>query len=432
MRIDACFDSHVHWAANGEFVQRLALGGLTSAASLSSVTDEPSHRHGDWILGFGWDDEAWTDAPSLKIIDAWESSKPAALSRRDGHAYWGNSAALRLAGIDRNSEDPGGGRIGRDGEGRLTGVLIDRAMDLVRKHIPRSTAFDLRRHLLRGMQSFNRAGYTHVRDMTCDIEQWNEAVKLEQSGLLTLAVEEYFWLQEPARTDGVLVDLEKARATRAKQLRVMGAKIFLDGALGSGGAKLSRCYHGEAHSGLLLWEMQALKDALRVFWEKGFAVAVHAIGDRAAEMIVDAALEVGATGRTGALHIEHGELIRPETILKMKALEVEVHLQPAHWLSDRKWLGEKTGDLSQFAFPWRRLQEAGIPFDFGSDAPIEPASLPRMFEALRESAKTGVPRLLGDPATYMRHRDLAWVPNCFTQIENDRPAQVVFRGEHLL
>jgi hypothetical protein len=116
----------------------------------------------------------------------------------------------------------------------------------------------------------------------------------------------------------------------------------------------------------------------------------------------------------------------------MKGLEIECHLQPAHWLSDRRWLKNKIGPLAEFAFPWRRLQESDIPFDFGSDAPIEPASLARTFQALRESSEAGIPRLLGSPVKYMEHRDLAWAPNSFTLLKDEVPEQVVFRGEHLL
>ena len=107
-------------------------------------------------------------------------------------------------------------------------------------------------------------------------------------------------------------------------------------------------------------------------------------------------------------------------------------MQPSHWLSDRKWLKEKLGSLAEAAFPWRKLQEADVPFTFGSDSPIEPAVLSRTFQALRESAEAGVPRLLGSPTHYMGHADLSWAPNSYTILENEKPREVVFRGEHLL
>jgi hypothetical protein len=215
-------------------------------------------------------------------------------------------------------------------------------------------------------------------------------------------------------------------------LRVKGLKLFLDGALGSEGAWISQCYHGRDHHGLVLWEDLALREVLVRAWSEGLEVAVHAIGDAACDKMVDIARAVKESGTSGVLHLEHAELLRSETLQKMKTIDVRCHLQPSHWLSDRKWLEQKVGELSAHAFPWRRLQEAEIPFDFGSDSPIESASLSRTFQALRESAEAGVPRLLGSPTTYMSYSDLAWAPNSFTLLSDERPAQVVFRGEHIL
>ena len=423
MRIDACFDSHVHWAATGEFAQRLRLEKLSSAASVTDLKAEPQHFRGEWLLGFGWDDNAWADKPSRALLDKTYPDRPVAFERTDGHAYWVNSEALKRAGISERDTVPGG-RIEWD-----LGLLVDRAMEPIDKQIPQMTSFDVRRNMMRGMKTFNDAGFTHIRDMTCDETQWHEAMKLDQSGVLTMAVEEYFWLKSASDLDSVLATLKAARASQGGNLRVMGAKVFLDGALGSEGAWLSNCYCGRQHKGLQLWEEQALRETMIKLWENDFHVAAHAIGDAAAAWIVDVASTIE---KRGVLHIEHGELIRPATIEKMKPMKVEVHMQPCHWLSDRKWLEGKIGkDLMAHAFPWRRLQEAEIHFDFGSDAPIEPPSVARTFEALRESADAGIPRLLGMPSSYMSHRDLSWAPNTFTQFQEGGSPVVVFRGEHL-
>jgi predicted amidohydrolase YtcJ len=175
-----------------------------------------------------------------------------------------------------------------------------------------------------------------------------------------------------------------------------------------------------------------LAEVIERIWREHFEVAVHVIGDEAAAAVVKLAQDLNARGVKGRLHLEHCELLRLETVQAMRSLDVICHLQPSHWLSDRQWLEKKIGDLSQHAFPWRRLQEADIPFFFGSDAPIEPISIPRCLQALRESVEAGIPRLLGSPATYMGHSDPAWAPNSFTLIDEENPIQVVFRGEHLL
>ncbi|MBX3022567.1 MAG: amidohydrolase family protein [Bdellovibrionales bacterium] len=432
MRIDACFDSHVHWAATGEFSQRLRLDGLKSAADIARLTPEAHHYRGEWLLGFGWDDNGWSERPHRRVLDTWMPERPVALSRCDGHSLWLNSEALKRAGLSKSSSDPQGGRLERDHDGELTGVVLDQAAEEVEKHIPAISPFEMRRYLLKAMQIFNEAGFTHIRDMTCDERQWNEAMRLDQSGVLTLAVEEYFWLKLVSDLDAQLELCERARKEQTNNLRVMGLKLFLDGALGSEGAWLSRCYHGSDNKGLILWEKPALTETLRRAWEKGLHVAIHAIGDEAADYVMNIAHELKAAGHEGALDIEHAELVRPETIEKMKGMNVRCHLQPSHWLSDQRWLQQKIGDLTAHAFPWRRLQEQAIPFDFGSDAPIEPASLARTFQALRDSAEAGIPRLLGSPASYMGHSDLSWAPNSFTLLQDEKPKQVVFRGEHIL
>lgn len=433
MRIEACFDSHVHWAATGEFSSRLRLDELRSPQEIAALKVLPQHQRGDWLLGFGWNDNAWTEKPTREVLDRIFPGKAVAFTRCDAHALWVSTEALKRAGLWIKSPAPiAGGRIDLGADGFPSGVLLDQAMGPIEKVVPSLSNLEMRRCLLKAVKTFNDAGFTHIRDMTCNEMQWNEAVRLDESGLLTLAVEEFFWVRDLSEFPAALELAMRARDVRSPNLRSKGLKIFLDGALGSEGAWLSRCYHGgERHSGLQLWGTRDLSEVLIKSWEVEMEVAVHTIGDAAAELLVKTAAELKAQGRVGKFHMEHAELLRPETVSQMRELSVECHLQPSHWLSDRAWLKEKIGDLYEHAFPWRRLQEAEIPFYFGSDAPIEPASLPRTFQALRESAEAGIPRLLGGPANYMSHRDLSWAPNSFTLLEGESLQQVVFRGEHL-
>jgi len=434
MRIDSCFDSHVHWAAAGEFSQRLDLKGLKSPKDVLNLKALPHHFRGAWLLGYGWDDSSWSDAPTRATLDAWIPDQPVVLTRVDAHCMWLNTMALRLVGIlERDPlEKLVGGRIVRDAQGLATGLLVDRACDLVHEKIPPVTDFEMRRQLLIGMHVFNDAGWTHIRDMTCTEVQWNQVVHLEEAGLLTLAIEEYFHLRDPKDLRGLVELAVRARASQGENVRVKGLKLFLDGALGSEGAWLSKCYCHRDHKGLVLWTEESLVEAMRLTWEAGLELAVHAIGDAAVDHLVEIAQTLRASGYSGALHIEHGELIRNETILKMKSLPISVHMQPSHWLSDHSWLTQKIGDLAAHAFPWRRLQESEVDLHFGSDAPIEPPSLTRALRALEESSHAGVPRLLGTPESYFRHPDPSWAAPSFTEwTPNWEPRRVVFRGTEI-
>lgn len=441
MRINACFDSHVHWAAVGEFAHRLRLEGLTSPAEILKVQPDKHHFRGEWLVGFGWDQNKWNEQPHRRYLDQWFPHTPVMLTRVDGHAVWVNSEALRRVGvIDESGRISGvhskdilsGGRVETDENGAPSGVLVDRAMELVESVVPKDSDFDVRRNLLFAMKVFNDAGLTHIRDMTCDEQQWNQAVRLFDSGLLTLGVEEYFWLKELSDLEKSIATIQHAQKSAPPLLRPMGLKIFYDGALGSEGALISQCYHGQSHQGLRLWRDSDLMEVMTQVWKSNQALAIHAIGDLAVDSVIELALKVKAIGVSGALHIEHGELIQSKTIKKMRELDIHIHMQPAHWLSDRDWLQKKVGLLQECAFPWRRLQEERIDFDFGSDAPISSPSLAEIFRAIRESADAGIPRLLGGPESYLSYRDLGWIPNCYTLLEEDQPVQVVFQGEHLL
>ncbi len=434
-RISNCYDSHVHWLSTGEIADRLSLHNLKSPEEVADLKVDPHNFRGEWLLGFGWNQNLWKtpEFPNRKTLDRVFGETPVAFSRVDGHALWANTAALERAGlIDTHVADPAGGRILRDESGSPTGVFIDKAGLLIENRIPKRSDKDAGRALLKGMQIFNQAGFTHIRDLTCDHQQWHEAVKLDRSGLLTMAVEQYFSVEEGADFTSALQMAVEARKVPTKNLRVMGLKVFVDGALGSEGAWLSCGYSSGTGHGLKLMDMSELKEIMIEAWNNQLELAVHIIGDEAAHQTMLMYNEVFNRGISGALHLEHAELLRPETVDLMTGRNVRCHLQPCHWLSDRVWLEKKIGPLKKYAFPWRALQEAQISFDFGSDSPIERPSVVDNIRAVSESADHGIPKLLGEAINYHCHSDLAWVPNTYTIFADGIPTEVVFSGEHIL
>lgn len=432
-RITNCFDSHVHWLATGEIAERLSLHTLKSAEDVKSLKTNSHQFRGPWLLGFGWNDNAWSMPPHRRILDEVFGDTPVSFIRTDGHAQWVNTAALQMAGLlEKNISDPPGGRIVRDHQGQPTGVLIDKASAKIDELIPKRSAVDARRSLLKGMQVFNQAGFTHIRDLSCDEQQWQEAVKLDESGVLTLAVEQYFSVEEGADVQIALDLAGRAREYKTHRLRAKGIKVFVDGALGSEGAWLSCNYSSGTGHGLRLLDMTELKEIMVETAKRDLDLAVHIIGDEAAHQTLITYDEVFRRGIGVRLHLEHAELLRPETIQLMSGRNIRCHMQPCHWLSDSQWLEKKIGSLKQFAFPWRALQEAQVSFDFGSDSPIEPPRVVDNVRALQESANHGIPRLLGDPLQYHTHPDLAWIPNTYSIFADGVPTEVVFSGEHLL
>ncbi len=435
-----CYDSHVHWLATGQMKYRLDLSQLKSQEDIKSLKIDPHFFQGDWLLGFGWDQSLWEQKqfPDKKILDQLFPETPVSFSRADGHATWCNTEALKrigLADAKGRTQNPlpeiQGGKIELDSEGQATGILIDSAERLIDQVLPVPDQNQIRRYLMQGMQIFNRAGITHIRDLTCTPEQWASVVHLDKSGLLTLAVEEFFGAYEPKDFLPMLQAAIEAKKDKLKRVRVMGVKVFFDGALGSEGALLSQCYCRTQNKGLSILTEAELKDMMLQTWTAGLALAVHVIGDEAADRVSTVACELWDQGQTGQLHLEHVEMLRTETIKKLQGRQVICHLQPCHWHTDKRWLKEKLGGLYQFVFPWRALQEANIPFFFGSDSPIEEPSLLSNLKALEDSALNSIPKLLGSFTNYHQHPDKAWVANTHTHFSNGEVSQVVFDGEHL-
>lgn len=432
--IHNCFDSHVHWLGTGQLATRLQLQHLASAEDIHKIKVEPHNFIGEWLVGFGWDQNKWPNQlfPTRQILDQIFPDKPVALSRADGHATWTNTEGLKRAGLWGKLPEIAGGKIITDAEGLPTGVLIDNAEKLIENIIPQPNSGEIRACLIKGMREFNKAGFTHIRDLTCREPQWHEATHLDEAGLLTMAVEVFFGAYTAEEFQSVLNEALLARKQKpTPNLRIKGIKIFCDGALGSEGALLSQCYCTGSGRGLSLLTDAQLHEFISKVWRHDFEVAVHVIGDEAAHRVAAAACKLWAEGFHGRLHLEHVELLRPETVALLKGQNIVCHIQPCHWHTDKQWLKQKLGDLYQFVFPWRALQEAGIEFYFGSDSPIEKPSIKANLLACEDSVEHGINKLLGSALKYHQHPDNSWAPNSFTHWADGQVTQVVFRGQHL-
>ncbi|MBX7232009.1 MAG: amidohydrolase family protein [Bdellovibrionales bacterium] len=443
--IPHCRDSHVHWLATGEVSLQLKLSGLRSPSDVFKLQIKPHHFRQNWLLGFGWDQNFWLqkEFPHRKVLDeCFGFDFPVAFTRKDGHALWVNTTAMKLAGAKNGivweslKDNFLGGRIEREQSGIPSGVFIDEAMKFIDQMIPQATPSEQQRSLLKGMNIFNQAGFTHVRDMTCNEDQFQSAIHLEQSGILTLAVEQFFEVS-PRQTFSQALDLAvRAKKQNLRLIRPLGIKVFMDGALGSEGAWLGCQYKSGSGHGLTLLSLDSLGEIFHSTWDQNLQLAVHVIGDEAVHQVILTYLRIKEErSRTrkfiGPLHLEHFELVREETLLLMKGLDIHCHLQPCHWLSDHKWLNQKINLNKICFFPWRNLQNLNLPFSFGSDSPIESPSVGQNLLALEQSSHAGVKSLLGDPLIYHSHPDVSWVPNCYTHFADGVPTEVVFDGVHL-
>lgn len=434
-KIPNAYDSHCHFEATGQVASLLSLKNLKAAEGIKHLKIETGHHQDQWLVGFGWDQNQWADAsfPTKDVLDNIFPQKPVFFSRADGHASWINSAAIiKLEELGYNFlEDPAGGKISRDLSGQPTGLLFDQAHIRALQLLPAHSSTQRKNFIGIAQKIFNAGGFTHVRDLSMTWTTWQMLSEMISKKELTVCIESFVTVENLLDLNRVLENIRKMKNNPSPQLRIQGVKLFLDGSLGSKTAYLSKNYLASESQGLLSWNLNEVKKVIEQTWQHGFELAVHTIGDEAAHQVVLLAREVSADGVLGRLHLEHVQILRPETIQLMKPLHIVCHMQPCHWLSDHQWLAKVLpADLIKNSFPWEALRRNKIPVQFGSDSPIEPASLLLNHKALVESAKSGVPEFQSDWMKCHQHPDSKWT-NSWTEFSDEKIQQVYFDGQAL-
>lgn len=317
---------------------------------------------GDWVQGFGWDQNLWGGRfPHRRLLDQALPGRPVLLWRIDGHAAWASTEALRRAGLLEGLSDPPGGAIQRE-EGLPTGILLDAAAEAVRAAVPPPSPEDLERWILQGLHTLAARGLSGVTDMGLEPREAEVFQRLDDEGCLPLAVRGFLRVfpGDP---------LPEAPRNEGRLFRIEGFKFFADGALGSRGAALHEDYaDAPGNRGLLLWETEALREGLREAAARGARAAVHAIGDRALRQVLEAALPLNPVP---SLRIEHVQVAGEEEVALLAASGATASIQPCHRLSDEAWAPLRLGGRLDSAYRAGSLARAGIPLLFGTDFPIE-------------------------------------------------------------
>lgn len=321
-----------------------------------------------WVLGGRFDKNRWGRWPTAVELDRATAGRRAALRSRDGHARWLNSAALKAAGIDASTAAPAGGTIEHDPSGRPSGILMENANHLAERVIPQPGADELFAAVARGQREAHRRGITAIEDLE-QSAAFDAFQRRRDRGELRIRVA----MGIPHASLDHALALGLRTGLGDEWLRIGHLKIFTDGALGSQTAALEEPYEGTNDRGLLTIDPQLLDTDVRRAAEGGIAVAIHAIGDRAVRVALD------AIGPTRAPHpelrqrIEHAQLLRIEDIARFGALDVIASMQPIHATSDRDLAERYWGHARvRRAYPWRSLLKGGARLAFGSDAPVEP------------------------------------------------------------
>ena len=385
-------DAHAHLIGLG---RDLEIIDLRAAASVPEVIERL--RRGappaGWLLGRGWDQNRWPDPamPDHRPLSDAFPDRPVWLVRVDGHAGWANAAALAAAGITRDTPDPPGGELLRGPGGEPTGVLVDRAMELI--PAPPPSPDDLRRQLLAAQAHVLARGLTGVHEM--GVSPAADAVlrDLDARGELRLRVHGY---ADQTWFEGQLGERSPDPPDPAARYRLVGVKIYVDGALGSRGAALLAPYRDRPdHAGLLLLGDAALDALCDRALPRGWQIAAHAIGDRANRAVLDAYARAlhrhgGADRR---LRVEHAQILDLADIPRFAELGVVASVQPTHATSDMPWVPDRLGpDRLAGAYPWRSLLDTGAPLALGSDFPVElPDPTHGLYAAITRQDPEGAP-----------------------------------------
>lgn len=374
--IPGLIDAHGHILSYGLSLLRVDLVGTeTEQEAAQRVIDfAQDNEQLEWIQGRGWNQVLWdsNEFPSASSLDSELADKPVWLSRVDGHAGWANTAAMELAGVDRQTEDPDGGQIIRDDEGNPTGVFIDNAMALIRSNIPVTSVEEQKFALQTAMIELAKHGLTSVHDAGVGSGEIEAYQQLLEDGPLPIRVN--MMLSASDTFYGQRLAAGHYRSAD-DTLTMNSVKIAADGALGSRGAAMIDDYSDLAgHTGLILHNPERLEYFMRAAMNAGFQVNTHAIGDNANKVVLDnyEQLIAETNSRSMRHRVEHAQILRYEDILRFAELGVIPSMQATHATSDKNMAVDRIGDVRiQGAYAWRKLIDAGALIANGSDFPVE-------------------------------------------------------------
>ena len=394
-------DAHCHFLGYGLGLQQVNLIATKSFTEvIKRVVDFTKNKPADntkmptpcggedWIVGRGWDQNDWSDThyPNNKQLDSLFPNAPVMLTRIDGHAALVNSEALKRANITINTKAIIGGEIEML-NGKLTGVLIDNAVDLVKNFIPQNNKDNIVTALLNAQNNCLAMGLTTVDDAGLMKNEIDVIDEVQKSGKLKMRV--YAMLSDS------MINYEyyfKNGPYKTERLNVRSFKFYADGALGSRGACLLEDYTDKQNrKGFLLSEQKHFEKYAKIMIEKGFQMNTHCIGDSAYKVILTTYLKAGAK-KNNRWRIEHAQVVNPN---EMKISDgIIPSVQPSHATSDMYWAKDRLGEERvKHAYAYKELLAVCGLVALGTDFPVEDISpFKTFFAAVARQDSKGFPK----------------------------------------
>ena len=367
-------DAHTHFYYFALSFGRVSLDGLDSLDKCLAKIKSFAAKLGknEWVLGEGYSPDRFSKRvePDRLMLDKISDGRPAFIFSKDQHSAWVNTIGLNMAGIDKHTLDPKGGRIEHFSDRTPSGILREGpAYRLVHDRIPEPSKARIAEYYQMALDHAYRKGVTGIHSVDSSPLAFPWFEELNEKKRLGLRINYYFQAAQ-------LPSLEKNKiiyGTGDDFLRVAGIKIFSDGSLGSQTALCFSKYLGSRNNfGIEVKSKSVMLSEVKRAARLGLPAAIHAIGDKAVSHVLDV-FEKSPKLKNGARHrIEHLQLCRRKDIARVRKLKVVASMQPSHCPSDihmvRKYWGKHGAD----AYIFRALIDKGVDIAFGSDVPIEP------------------------------------------------------------
>ena len=422
-------DAHVHLQILADSMAIVNCETGTMGACLANVKNAANQfPQGSWVRGHGWNHNQWEEGlGTAAILDAVTQAHPAYLTAKSLHAAWANSRALAIAGIDEHTPDPPSGVIQRDKSGKPTGILLEAgAMRLVESVIPKPTLEEIQANIRSLIPALWGMGLIGVHDFD-GIQCWQALQLLHQNG------EFPFRIRKNVPFDHLDTFIKSGLQTNDGNdwLNVGCLKLFADGALGPQTAAMKEPYVGGDNTGQLLLSSDEILEIGKKAVNHGIALSIHAIGDRANEVVLNAYARLRAYEEENHLpyyrhRIEHVQIIHPTDIQRLKKLDIIASIQPIHAPSDMQMADKYLGSRSHNAYAYKSILNRGVRIVCGSDAPVEPVN---PFFGLHAAVTRRT--IKGQPGPE------GWHPEQRLPVENAldgfsyQPAVISARGSHL-
>ncbi|GAA0600703.1 amidohydrolase [Virgibacillus siamensis] len=380
MMLPGLVDSHMHIIQHGEKLLRLDLSQMKSANEVKEALKNRTANlsDGEWLVGEGWNENQWQNPAifSKAELDDICPDNPMLLSRVCRHALLANSKAMQLSNITKETLDPQGGIIVRDEDGEAAGYFLDTAQDLIKAAMPDVSQEYLQQVIKIAVDDLLAKGL--VGGHSEDLNYYGGFTKTYQAFMHAVnennrKFKAHLLVHHEVLDDRIEENLGFLDGTVYIELGAV--KIFSDGALGGRTAWLSSDYSDdEGNTGVAIHSRESLEKIVRKARKHGLPIAVHAIGDRAADEIIAAMkkypLQNGARDR-----LIHGQILNERSLKTLTEIPVIVDIQPSFVASDFPWVIDRLGkDRLKLSYAWKTMTEDGVICAGGSDAPIEDAN----------------------------------------------------------